>query len=32
MTKGESEDQHVKGIKTNNKNIFQNTSEKMIKA
>lgn len=31
MTKGESEDQHVKGIKTN-KNIFQNTSEKMIKA
>lgn len=32
MGRGQSEDQHVKGIKTNNEKIFQNTSEEMIKA
>lgn len=32
QTNGKSEEQHIKGIKANNKKIFQNTSEKMIKA
>lgn len=32
QSKGKSEKQHIKGIKANNKKIFQNTSEKMIKA
>jgi len=32
QAKAESEEQHVKGIKTTNKKIFQNTSEEMIKA
>lgn len=31
-TKGKSEKQHIKGIKANNKKIFQNTSEEIIKA
>lgn len=32
QTKGKSEEQHIKSIKANNKKIFQNTSEEMIKA
>lgn len=32
QTKGKPEKQHIKGMKANNKKIFQNTSEEMIKA